>query len=323
MIEPQLNHITHINSNIELQSSTKNVKPVALSSPIRPNIKKAHQLNHISKHYKYIQTPPTSQVKQASTIQVLPLLSSTTTTAAIVEESSSFDVESPTSDPLTPLSPRDFISPHDPPYEADLYFPPPNRMKKAINILGTSDIFTEYVEDRYSRFRPNISQHNNDMIMNNLHPFQKENYGIEQKSFLQNLGSWFKSSKKTKTIPTTIDLERQDEGREETQEEEEENQENKSNSFRTIIINQEPEQTPQPIYTPRGIPINEYILNYNKIPDNSNLGEEIERREAIINSFDDDIRDLIDGVDNFLTSCLDGIWMFLMIIWNNCSISIY
>ncbi|KAI5953155.1 hypothetical protein KGF54_002526 [Candida jiufengensis] len=288
----------HSNNN---SARSQNVRPLALSSPIHHHLKKQQQLNHISKHYKYIQTPPLTQLKQASTIQVLPLIAS----------SSSFDIDSPTSDPLTPISPRDFISPHDPPFQADLYFPPP-KIRRSISILGgSSDIFTDYVEDRYSRFRPNVSQHNNDVIMNNLHPFQKDNYGLEQKNFLQNLNSWFKSKP---VIAKPIDLERQDPiqtgGISNS---------NKSDSFRTIIINQEPEPTPQPIYTPKGIPINEYALNYDKLPDNSNLGEEIERRAAIVNSFDDDIRDLIDGVDNFLTSCFDGIWFFFSEIWQSCT----
>lgn len=150
---------------------------------------------------------------------------------------------------------------------------------------------------RYDRFRPTESQQNNDVVMNNLHPFQRDDYGREPKLFFESVAAWFKS--KSNVVQ---DLEMQQQ-----QQEEEEKSESLVN---TLIINRENSASPHPVYTPRGIPINEFVLNYSKPVDDSNLGEETERRTAIVNLFDEEVRDLVDGLDNFLTSCFDGIWTF-------------
>ncbi|KAI5967303.1 hypothetical protein CANMA_003123 [Candida margitis] len=256
-----------------------------------------HQLQvHIANHYKYIQS---SSTNIASTIQVLPITTS-----------SSFEIPSPThSDPLsTSLTPEvpSLVSPHDPPYDADLYCP----QRASIRPRGTTslfgrDIFDEYVGHRYDRFRPTESQQNNDVIMNNMHPFQRDDYGVVPKSFLESVASWFKPR------PVVHDLEMQQQ-----REEEEEKSESLPN---TVIITREAgESSPHPVYTPRGIPINEFVLNYSKPVDDSNLGEETERRAAIVNSFDEEVRDLVDGSDNFLTSCFDGIWTFFNDSFDYC-----
>ena len=50
------------------------------------------------------------------------------------------------------------------------------------------------------------------------------------------------------------------------------------------------------IYTPRGIPINEFQLNFNNKENQDSI---VRRNDEIINSFDDEVRDLINGADNF------------------------
>lgn len=256
-----------------------------------------HQLQlQITNHYKYIQS---SNSNVASTIQVLPI----TTT-------SSFELPSPThSDPLsistTPEVPS-LVSPHDPPYDADLYYPQRGSIRPRGTSLFGRDVFDEYVGNRYHRFRPTESQQNNDVVMNNMHPFQRDDYGIAPKTFLESIASWFKSR------PAVPDLEMQ-------QQEEEEEEEKSESLANTVVIPREEDTSPQPVYTPRGIPINEFVLNYSKPADDSNLGEETDRRTAIVNLFDEEVRDLVDGVDNFLTSCFDGIWTFLNDSIDYCS----
>lgn len=237
------------------------------------------------------------------------------------------------------------ISPHYPPYEPDLYYPSrnqrqlnlnhhnhqqqqhqrPQRQSSLTSGFNRCDAFYDFAEDRYSRFRPLDSQHNNNAILSGLHPFQQENYGLPKKTFLQSVSNWFKF----KIPESEIIIERNGEYIQNS---------NKSTDTNTIItgtgtgtgtanvsgsggggadddaaaaaaevsINQnEPyETTPQPIYTPRGIPINEFQLNFNK----ENQDSVVRRNDEIINSFDDEVRDLINGADNFLTSCFQGCW---------------
>ncbi|KAI3402543.2 hypothetical protein KGF56_004635 [Candida oxycetoniae] len=280
------------------------------TSPIPQN---SYHQTHITNHYKFIQTAPIAYTSPA-TVQVLPLTSS------------SFDIPTPTqSEPLTtPISPSpqdlsSLLSPHEPPHEVDLYFP--QRQQKLRQQMSrntgaffsgnagggcSSDVFTEYVENRFARFRPTESQHNNDVVMNNLHPFQRDDYGVEQKSIFENITTWFKK----KPIVAT-DLETQSQSPPTT---------DKSASCTAGFLQRGEEMgnTAEPVYTPRGIPINEYPLNFIKQQDNSNLGEENERRTAIINSFDEEVRDLVDGVDNFLTSCFDGVWTFTSGLCSTC-----
>ena len=67
--------------------------------------------------------------------------------------------------------------------------------------------------------------------------------------------------------------------------------------WRSVINQNEPyDATPQPIYTPRGIPINEFQLNFNNKENQDSI---VRRNDEIINSFDDEVRDLLNGADNF------------------------
>ncbi|RCK54633.1 hypothetical protein Cantr_04781 [Candida viswanathii] len=194
------------------------------------------------------------------------------------------------------------LSPHNPPYEPDLYSPhrhhhPPPPQQLA---LGG---FNSFVEDRYSRFRPLDSQHNNDGVMSGMHPFQQENYGMPKKNILVAFSNWFKPRRTPRLTVVGApvgDGEGDGEG---------EGEGEKSSSEDTIVISQEPnDNTPQPVYTPRGIPINEFPLNFNKENTEENSARRGGHNEDIIDSFDDDVRDLINGVDNFLISCLGGAW---------------
>lgn len=271
-------------SHVELSPITRTYNTTSpISSP-------THRFQlQLTSHYKYIQS---SETNAASTIQVLPITTS-----------SSFEIPSPTqSDPLsvsvTPEVPS-LVSPHDPPYDADLYYPQRGSIKPRVTSLFGRDMFDEYVGNRYDRFRPTESQQNNDVVMNNMHPFQRDDYGLEPKTFLESIAAWFKS----KSVVSDLEMQQRND--------DDDDEDVKSESLHnTVVIDQEDNTSPHPVYTPRGIPINEFVLNYSKPVDDSNLGEETERRTAIVNLFDEEVRDLVDGLDNFLTSCFDGIWTF-------------
>ncbi|CAK9437828.1 uncharacterized protein LODBEIA_P22060 [Lodderomyces beijingensis] len=309
-----------------------------INSPARLN--HLHHQLHITNHYKFLQT----QAKPA-TIQVLPKTTPTTTT-------SSFEIPTqsePVTSPITCSSPWSdqnlSFSPHEPPYIPDSPPPPqphppihnythhahhaqnqnqnqhlqPSRLRYA----RTSDVFTDYVEHRYARFRPAQSQHNNEMVMANQHPFQAEEYGARQRTIYESIASWFANLAK----PPQRDIEMGHAQAPQT--DDEEGEEEKSPSCAATFTHRDingsnpgsgtGSPAVEPVYTPRGIPINEYPLNFHKSSQAmDNMGEENERRTAIVNSFDEEVRDLVDGTDNFLTSCIDGIWVFASGVYSTC-----
>ncbi|CAI5758369.1 unnamed protein product [Candida verbasci] len=194
-----------------------------------------------------------------------------------------------------------FTSPHNPPYEPDLYYPPPPKARIRSSIFGENNYSTsidEFMSNRYNRFRPSNSQHNPDLALDNRHPYQQENYGIESKksNWYESFKTYFK--KQPKDQPQIDDIEQQ---------------EVPKSSYTDIII-REPESTPQPIYTPRGIPINEYPLNYTKTSPTVNQNLTIVNEEL-----SDELRDLIDGIDNFLISCFQIIWDYIKSVTNWCA----
>lgn len=252
-----------------------------------------------------------------------------------------------------------FLSPHNPPYEPDSLSSSPrqsqsqsqsnlqsNRNRNSnynhnrcpqINTAGGSlmtrgggggirrEGFDGIVEERYSRFRPLDSQHNNEIIMIGLHPFQQENYGISKKNIFDSLTNWFKwkssSSSTSSEIPPPLISSNQIINHQEDKSSDDDNNNHgndNDNDNETIIITQEHNDfTPQPVYTPRGIPINEFPLNFNKEQNEENNLTRC-RNEDIINSFDDDVRDLINGVDNFLISCLENCWNLIKSTSESC-----
>lgn len=236
-----------------------------------------------------------------------------------------------------------FLSPHNPPYEPDSLSSPRHSNSNSnsqsrnhnhnhnhnrcpqINTAGESLMtrgrgrgggFDGIVEERYSRFRPLDSQHNNEIIMIGLHPFQQENYGISKKNIFDSLTNWFKwksSSSSPSSDPPPLNSSNPI-----INDQEDKSSDDNDNDNDTIIISQEHNDfTPQPVYTPRGIPINEFPLNFNKEQnEENNLTRR--RNEDIINSFDDDVRDLVNGVDNFLISCLENCWNLIKSTSESC-----
>ncbi|EMG49856.1 hypothetical protein G210_5300 [Candida maltosa Xu316] len=176
-------------------------------------------------------------------------------------------------------------SPHHPPFVPDLYYPRRQQLRQRSHGTLDGGGLSGFIENRYSRFRPSDSHHNNEVVLSGMHPFQSDSFGVPKKTFFESMSNWFKP--KDKVVAPSEDI-----------------ASNKSSS-ETILISHEPDNTtPQPVYTPRGIPINEFPLNFNKDQNE----EMLRRNEDIINSLDGDVRDLIDGVDNFLSDCIGGCW---------------
>ncbi|CUM64365.1 uncharacterized protein PRCAT00001967001 [Priceomyces carsonii] len=78
-----------------------------------------------------------------------------------------------------------------------------------------------------------------------------------------------------------------------------------------ITLTEEPAMIQELQYTPRALPLKDFELNYER----KNMEQSSERQDQngneIINSMDEEIRDLIDGVDNFLSDCISNIWTCL------------
>ncbi|RLV93795.1 hypothetical protein JA1_002205 [Spathaspora sp. JA1] len=239
--------------------------------------------------------------------------------------SSFFDIETSASqETQIPYSDIELsiLSPHQPPYEPSNN-PPTSadnmraRMERQQRRMGFphADMFVEYTEERYRRFRPSDSQQNNEAVISGTHPYQSDKYDNNQENksgFLHMFTSWRKKTPEqqpldlepglegsSSTTPTHFNIIKH----------------LKPNTSRSIIlpspatITQEPGLIPTPVYTPKAIPINEFPLNFEKQP-----GEDDIRRNQIINSLDDEVRDLIDGVDNFIVECFQGIWTVLVAI---------
>lgn len=331
MINSRVNSLNLTSKSLPLDDKELKSITLPLTSPARPM-----QYENTKHHQQQQQPSP----KLIQTLGPINLLSPTNIQLPNISPSSfEITLQSTSQSPFH----SSIISPHYPPYEADLYYPlrnprqqqhsqqqrqtllqRPQRQRQSSLTSGFNrrDAFYEFAEDRYNRFRPLDSQHNNNAILSGLHPFQQDNYGLPKKTFLQSVSNWFKLKKPESQIIENNGL-IQNSSNKST----DTNTNTNTNTIETgtgigtgttisgsggddggeVSINQnEPyDTTPQPIYTPRGIPINEFQLNFNNKENQDSI---VRRNDEIINSFDDEVRDLINGADNFLTSCFQGCW---------------
>ena len=354
-IPPSLPHTYNFEycQSLELHRLTPAYRTTPTPTPTRtttPVTKKTKTNN-----YNYIQTV-SGKGNYSHTIQVLPravlstfdspnqILNSRIAIPAPHRASSISPL--PLISELDPLPTDEITSPHEPIYvvtDEDVLFPRRHHRRHPLPLLPNNelqlqhirnrvessrprgnDTFTQFVENRYARFRPSASQHNNEAIMNSMHPYQQDDYGKEKKTALENITnnitSWFKKSlvespqiskqplNSDFAAPLAPDLE----------------QNSITRNFLTTGSPSCPPTVPhtqnaENVCTPRGIPINEYFLNYEKLPlEHTNLVEEIDTRREIINSFDDNVRDLVDGSENFLASCIHGVWNFTSLMCTTC-----
>lgn len=208
--------------------------------------------------------------------------------------------------------------------------------------LFSANSFQEFMEDRLLRWRPSDSQHNTDVLMEGKHPFTEQNFGnnVDQskKGYSLNVFNWFSS--KNNNTTNTCDLEKQEvepsdvfytaevgsshgdimcrygQGRSQDLDLALRSVHANGNSSNSILptFTAKPvlseaiqsEQLPSatgssvgPTYTPNAIPFSEFELDFNTRNRN-----EINQPDYTFDSLGNDVLELINGNDNFITSCL-------------------
>lgn len=195
-----------------------------------------------------------------------------------------------------------------------------------------------FMEERLIRWNPSDSQNNSEGALNGTHPYQINVFRklpSEETAFkpFASLSSWF--GPKTK-VP---DLERGPdpvEGSSSNQQKpgaflvllERENstkflsisklKANSSNSiFPEMCQNVNPDDH-RPANTPRAVPFEDLDLHFDKeqgrIPD-----EVVASDEDILGSLGITGADIITEIDDFMVSCLNGVWTTLDSMWNGCA----
>ena len=207
--------------------------------------------------------------------------------------------------------------------------------------LTRADYFQDYMEEIMARWRPGHSQFNVDDTMDGKHPYQQETFELEAKAYnpFITLKAWFN---RKAAIP---DLENQNQTINHSKTDKERNKpmrdtlvpqlpeiserlkkiEFKINSSNSIIpkpfkpgecshvtkvlrqSSTQQELTPidGPSYTPKALPFNDYDLNF-ETKDCFSSHKPEKGSNAIIDSMDEDIRDLLNGFDNFLSDCFQS-----------------
>lgn len=84
-----------------------------------------------------------------------------------------------------------------------------------------------------------------------------------------------------------------------------------------LVINHEPSPV-EILNTPKALPFNGFELNFEKREDGSNTRVDRDSDE-IINTMDEDVRDLLNGFDNFLSECFSSIWGVFVSVGRNCT----
>ena len=185
MINSRVNSLNLTSKSLPLDDKELKSITLPLTSPARPM-----QYENTKHHQQQQQPSP----KLIQTLGPMNLLSPTNIQLPNISPSSfEITLQSTSQSPFH----SSIISPHYPPYEADLYYPlrnprqqqhsqqqrqtllqRPQRQRQSSLTSGFNrrDAFYEFAEDRYNRFRPLDSQHNNNAILSGLHPFQQDNY---------------------------------------------------------------------------------------------------------------------------------------------------
>lgn len=206
-------------------------------------------------------------------------------------------------------------------------------------LFPSEDYFLDYIEDRLVFWRPSDSQYNIEETITGKHPYQQDINGRGNsldKSAFGNLMSYFYNH------GTEIkDLEKQNIKKEQSEDNRNikkdsvnykniqswrdrypitpdifnllKSTEFKPSSSKSIILqpsqnnrftSKEPLPMNDPRYTARGIPIWDFEINFEKCSQRE-FKEYFYAHDSshIMNSMDQDVRDLIDGVDNFVIDC--------------------
>ncbi|ABN64406.2 predicted protein [Scheffersomyces stipitis CBS 6054] len=248
------------------------------------------------------------------------------------------------------------ISPHEPPYEPITLAQEISIRKEVAsrqhNLLPTGDYLQEYMEDRLVRWRPSDSQHNNELSINGNHVYQQDVslQRAQSRGMFSNFGTWFSRMYKETPPPPTEQPAPNTEETSSLQQSPVElrlvqrsadipdyrdilsNVQFKPNSsisclpktttkmrdnhsHITIVVN-EPTAAEIPLYTPNGMPLKQYLLDFEKEDShNESRGDS----NAIFNSLDQEVRELISGVDNFILDFFSQSWQCITNVVSGCS----
>ena len=211
--------------------------------------------------------------------------------------------------------------------------------------LTRTDYFQDYMEERMARWRPGHSQFNVDDTMNGKHPYQQETIEQDDKAAKINsynpfitLKAWFNRKAAIPDLEnqtTTANIRKCEEQNEPMKDtlrpqlpeisERLKKIEFKINSSNSIIpkpfktgecshitkvlryssTQQELNSIEGPSYTPKALPFNDYDLNF-ETKDCFSSHKTEQGSNAIVDSMDEDIRDLLNGFDNFLSDCFQS-----------------
>lgn len=195
-----------------------------------------------------------------------------------------------------------------------------------------------FMEERLVRWTPNDSQNNNEGVLNGNHPYQSNGFGQNapvESAFrpFSSISSWF--GPKTKTV----DLEKGPvhkvaslgpvEGSssdQKTRVPEGHNyasflaklKPNSSNSILPEMKHHMPPEEAQRAPTPRAVPFDDLDLHFEKeqgrVPDEA-MGSD----DDLLSSLGITGGDIISDIDDFIVSCLNGLWTTVDAMWNGCS----
>mmetsp|Transcript_7446 Transcript_7446/g.9404 ORF Transcript_7446/g.9404 Transcript_7446/m.9404 type:complete len:508 (-) Transcript_7446:159-1682(-) len=224
--------------------------------------------------------------------------------------------------------------------------------------LTRPDYFQEYMEERMARWRPGNSQFNVEDTMEGKHPYQQEHFELEAKAAkirpsnpFMALKTWFDGKIVIPDIENQMQSTTHGKKNEKTSELMQDALEfqlpeisehlrkinfkvNSSNSIipkpfkpgecshitkglRDTGIKQESTPIDGTTYTPKALPFNDYDLNF-ETKDYFSSPKIEQGSNAIIDSMDEDIRNLLNGFDNFLADCFRSFWDVCTSLRNIC-----
>ncbi|KAK6455808.1 uncharacterized protein RJT20DRAFT_129178 [Scheffersomyces xylosifermentans] len=211
-------------------------------------------------------------------------------------------------------------------------------------IFPLMDYFQEFMEERLVRWRPSDSHHNNEISIAGRHAYQQDNYchskAEQTTTIVSSLTGWLFKRKVVELVPESISDPILIEGTSDSLQRsptmlrvvrptsgfpnysqiiEEMNLKPNSSisclvnspkrelahsSNATFMIADEPEPITEPLYTPHALAFDDYALNYMKSDQHQEV--EVIGGSAIVNSLDEDVRQMIQAVDFFIDCFCDS-----------------
>ncbi|CAH6719309.1 hypothetical protein CLIB1444_02S05556 [[Candida] jaroonii] len=314
-------------STVVPHSGTSDRPPTSYSE----TIEQTHELSRDSEGDFSIQQSPSLNVRthREATKPPSAQLETILQSSQADDDSASFEVETEDS-PQSIFTPEPEINYNSPPLDTLTEL----GIRKSIisDFSFTSgDAYQDYLEDRLVSWRPSESQHNTNIILNGKHPYNAETFGQPPRT---NSGlfsfNWF-STKNNNDIEKQLNHQSPQEPRKSNStafytasEFSSPNQEirnllktvqfqpNSSNSFlprtktlrsNAAIHNTTAGESPTELaYTPYAIPLSEFELNYNR----RSRGEEVDIN-AHYDLLGDEMLGIVNGSENFITSCFQGL----------------